>query len=109
MMLASPSFLCARSVILSSKLQRSACLLIACLLICCLCRCEATYTKVLAGEYKSKLDINACCPGYVNTDMTSGRGYKTVLQGADTPAWLALLAPKGTSGKFFSDRKEESF
>lgn len=57
----------------------------------------------------TKLDINACCPGYVNTDMSSHRGYKTPLQGADTPAWLALLAPKGTTGRFFSERTEEPF
>ena len=58
---------------------------------------------------KPKAEILACCPGYVNTDMSSGRGTKTPLQGADTPAWLALLAPKGTTGKFFSSRKEEPF
>lgn len=73
------------------------------------CRCEATYTRVLAEESKPHLDVNACCPGYVDTDMSSHKGYKTPLQGADTPAWLALLAPKGTTGKFFSDRKEEAF
>jgi carbonyl reductase 1 len=72
--------------------------------------CEATYTKILAEKAKRRsVDVNACCPGYVNTDMSSGRGTKTVTQGADTPAWLALLAPKGTTGKFFSERSEESF
>ena len=75
-----------------------------------ICRCEATYTRILAGKAEGKLiDVNACCPGYVNTDMSSGRGTKTPLQGADTPAWLALLAPKGTTQKFFSERKEEPF
>jgi len=73
------------------------------------CRCEATYTKILAEKLKERsVDVNACCPGYVDTDMSSHRGTKTVLQGADTPAWLALLAPKGTTGKFFSERNEES-
>lgn len=47
--------------------------------------------------------------GYVATDMSSWRGYKHASEGADTPSWLALLAPPGTSGKFFSSRKEESF
>jgi len=71
--------------------------------------CEATYTKILAEKLKERsVDVNACCPGYVDTDMSSHRGTKTVLQGADTPAWLALLAPKGTTGKFFSERNEES-
>ena len=34
--------------------------------------------------------VNACCPGYVNTDMTKGNGAKTVDQGAKTPVMLAL-------------------
>ena len=75
----------------------------------CLCRCEATFTRRLADEYASKLDINACCPGYVSTDMSSHKGHKTDLQGADTPVWLMLLAPKRTTGNFFSDRKKETF
>lgn len=73
------------------------------------CRCEATYTRILAEDLKPNLDVNACCPGYVDTDMSSHRGIKTPLQGADTPVWLALLAPQGTSARFFSERKEESF
>ena len=64
---------------------------------------------MLAEQLGTKLDVNACCPGWVDTDMSSHRGIKTPLQGADTPVWLALLAPKGTSGKFFSDRREEAF
>lgn len=35
--------------------------------------------------------VNACCPGYVNTDMTSGHGHLTTDEGADTPTYLALL------------------
>lgn len=71
--------------------------------------CEATYTRLLAEQQRGKLDVNACCPGYVATDMSSHRGIKTPLQGADTPVWLALLAPRGTTGKFFSERREEPF
>jgi len=35
--------------------------------------------------------VNACCPGFVNTDMTSGHGRLTTDEGADTPTYLALL------------------
>ncbi|OON23551.1 oxidoreductase, short chain dehydrogenase/reductase family protein [Opisthorchis viverrini] len=44
--------------------------------------------------------INACCPGYVNTDMTDHKG-------ADTPFFLATL-PVGTTepnAQFVHDRK----
>jgi len=58
---------------------------------------------------KSRTDIiiNACCPGYVDTDMSSHKGPKTIDQGADTPLYLALLASNVTQprGKFLSDRE----
>lgn len=51
--------------------------------------------------------VYGCCPGYVVTDMTSGRGAKTPPEGADTPAWLALQ-PIGSipQGGFFGERQE---
>lgn len=42
---------------------------------------EIAFTKAIAMEVeKSGKDVlvNACCPGYVNTDMTKGNGVKTV-------------------------------
>jgi len=42
---------------------------------------------------KKDVVINSCCPGYVNTDMSSGKGTKTIDQGAETPLYLALLPP----------------
>ena len=43
--------------------------------------CEATYSRVLAQQLKPKgIDVTACCPGYVNTDMSSHRGVKTPAQ-----------------------------
>ena len=51
--------------------------------------------------------VNAVCPGYVNTDMTSGKGPKPVADGADTPVWAALLPPsKKVTGHFFQEREE---
>lgn len=65
-------------------------------------------TKVLARDYKqagSKVLINACCPGYVKTDMTRGGGVKTPDQGAQTPVMLAIQNVEGTSGEFWQDEK----
>uniref|UniRef100_A0AC34QCY4 Carbonyl reductase n=1 Tax=Panagrolaimus sp. JU765 TaxID=591449 RepID=A0AC34QCY4_9BILA len=54
--------------------------------------------------YGNKIKINACCPGYVNTDMTQGRGHLTIEQGADTPSYLAT-DPNAPSGQFVYLRK----
>ncbi|VDK25541.1 unnamed protein product [Taenia asiatica] len=67
-------------------------------------------TAILAEQFKSDprhILINSCCPGYVNTDMSSHKGTKTILEGADTPVYLATL-PKGTTepyGQLVSERK----
>ena len=67
-------------------------------------------TKVLARDEPGMM-INACCPGYCATDMSSGRGPRSAEHGARTPAMLALLPDSGkrSSGKFFSDEKEEEW
>lgn len=61
-------------------------------------------TKVIAAEEKkrgSKVLLNSCCPGYVQTDMTKGGGRKTPDQGAQTPVKLALADLEGKSGEFW--------
>jgi carbonyl reductase 1 len=61
-------------------------------------------TKAMAAEQKkqnSKILLNSCCPGYVQTDLTKGRGKKTPDQGALTPVTLALGGLGGTSGGFW--------
>ncbi|XP_007125432.2 carbonyl reductase [NADPH] 3 [Physeter macrocephalus] len=40
--------------------------------------------------------LNACCPGWVNTDMVGAHGSRTVEEGAETPVYLALLPPDAT-------------
>lgn len=65
-------------------------------------------TKMIALEEQKqggKRLINACCPGYVNTDMTKHRGYKTPDQGAQTPVMLAIEDIGGASGEFWQDEK----
>ena len=65
-------------------------------------------TGVIAQEYQvkgSKTLINSCCPGWVQTDMTKGRGYKTPDQGAKTPVMLALEDIKNQTGLFWQNEK----
>ncbi|XP_053399798.1 carbonyl reductase [NADPH] 1-like [Mercenaria mercenaria] len=63
--------------------------------------------KEFNKDSRADIVVNACCPGYVDTDMTSHKGKKTIDQGADTPLYLALLPPNTTSpkGNYVSDRK----
>ena len=49
--------------------------------------------------------INSCCPGYVNTDMTSHTGRLTPDQGAETPLMLCFLPADSTNGEFYIEKK----
>nr|CDS33086.1 carbonyl reductase 1 [Hymenolepis microstoma] len=67
-------------------------------------------TQIFATQYKSDprhILINSCCPGFVSTDMSSYSGEKTILEGADTPFYLATLPEDTTEpyGEFVSDRQ----
>ncbi|XP_063415145.1 carbonyl reductase [NADPH] 1-like [Mytilus trossulus] len=62
--------------------------------------------RELNSDPREDIVVNACDPGYVDTDMSSHKGTKTVEQGADTPVYVAML-PLGTTspkGDFVSDR-----
>ncbi|XP_022342651.2 carbonyl reductase [NADPH] 1-like isoform X1 [Crassostrea virginica] len=63
--------------------------------------------RLLSADPRDDIVINSCCPGYVDTDMTSHKGHKTIDQGADTPLYLALLlaGSKSPAGNFVSERK----
>ena len=55
-------------------------------------------SRILARrlDEKRKADrilLNACCPGWVKTDMAGDYGSGTVQEGAETPVYLALLPP----------------
>jgi NAD(P)-dependent dehydrogenase (short-subunit alcohol dehydrogenase family) len=63
-------------------------------------------TAVFAAEMAgTAVKINACCPGWVATDMGGGEAPKSIQEGADTTVWLATLPEDGPSGGFFQDRK----
>lgn len=70
---------------------------------------ETAFTKVVAMEEQKRgrgVLVNACCPGYVNTDMTKGRGAKTTDDGAKTPVMLALGDIGGRTGGFWQSERE---
>ncbi|CAI5528118.1 unnamed protein product [Closterium sp. Naga37s-1] len=76
---------------------------------------ENAYTRVLARQVEGrqggeKVFVNACCPGWCATDMSSWRGRKTAEEGANTPIFLSLLPPeKAGTGQFYADRTIEEF
>ncbi|XP_053310694.1 carbonyl reductase [NADPH] 1-like [Spea bombifrons] len=51
--------------------------------------------------------LNACCPGWVRTDMAGPNATKSPDEGAETPVYLALLPPDVTSphGELVSEKK----
>ncbi|KAL8775198.1 MAG: hypothetical protein Q9194_003814 [Teloschistes cf. exilis] len=57
------------------------------------------------GQEGGQVLVNSCCPGYVITDMTKGRGSLTPNQGAQTPVFLALGDIRGKSGEFWEDQE----
>ncbi|XP_028680924.2 carbonyl reductase 1-like [Erpetoichthys calabaricus] len=55
--------------------------------------------------------VNACCPGWVRTDMAGPKAPKSPEEGAETPLYLALLPPGLTEphGQFVSEKKVEEW
>ncbi|KAM6922268.1 carbonyl reductase [NADPH] 1 [Lycodopsis pacificus] len=55
--------------------------------------------------------VNACCPGWVRTDMAGSKAPKSPDEGAITPVYLALLPPGATEphGKFVSDKEVQTW
>lgn len=63
-------------------------------------------TRIAAAELVNNgVKVNACCPGWVRTDMGGPTATRSVEEGADTPVWLATLPDEGPTGGFFRDRK----
>ncbi|XP_013360015.1 PREDICTED: carbonyl reductase [NADPH] 1-like [Chinchilla lanigera] len=53
-----------------------------------------------------KILLNACCPGWVRTDMAGPSATKSPEEGAETPVYLALLPPnaKAPHGEFVQNK-----
>ncbi|MFJ2559673.1 MULTISPECIES: SDR family oxidoreductase [unclassified Streptomyces] len=61
------------------------------------------YVRELSG---TNILINACCPGYVATDLNGFQGVRTPEQGAAIAVKLATLPDDGPTGRFFEDAGE---
>ena len=65
--------------------------------------------REMAKSGKEDILVNACCPGWVRTDMA---GYNAPLspdEGAETPVHLALLPPGSPSGEFWRVKKVQQW
>lgn len=67
-----------------------------------------SFLNAVTIQYVRELDgsgilINACCPGYVATDLNAFRGTRTPEQGAAKAIELATLPDDGPTGGFFDD------
>jgi len=61
------------------------------------------YTRMVAREEGNLMLVNACCPGYCKTDMSSNQGGQPPEVGARTAAMCALLPNGGPTGEFFQN------
>ncbi|XP_053292568.1 carbonyl reductase [NADPH] 1 [Pleuronectes platessa] len=75
-----------------------------------------TLTMILARQLtkerqSDKILLNACCPGWVRTDMAGDKAPKSPEEGAITPVYLALLPAGATDphGKFVSDKEVQAW
>lgn len=68
-------------------------------------------TRIQQREFdndpRKDIVVNAVCPGYVATDMSSHKGYLTPDQGAETPIYLSLLPDNwtGPKGVLWAEKK----
>jgi NAD(P)-dependent dehydrogenase (short-subunit alcohol dehydrogenase family) len=60
---------------------------------------------------KRHIQVNACCPGYVKTDMTNHKGHLSLEEGIKTPIYLIerpFQYVQETQGGFFYLEKHTS-
>ena len=63
------------------------------------------HAREMSGSGKEDVLVNACCPGWVKTDMAGDRATLTPDQGAETPVMLAFLPHGSPTGEFWKDKK----
>jgi NAD(P)-dependent dehydrogenase (short-subunit alcohol dehydrogenase family) len=63
-------------------------------------------TQMIASSIHGKdILVNACYPGWVQTEMGGPHATRSLEEGADTIVWLATLPSGRPSSRFFKDRK----
>ena len=63
-------------------------------------------TLMLANAARERnVLVNAASPGWVRTEMGGPTAPRSVVEGADTLVWLAMLPDDGPRGGLFMDRK----
>ncbi|XP_004634412.1 carbonyl reductase [NADPH] 1 [Octodon degus] len=70
------------------------------------------HARKLSEERKGdRILLNACCPGWVRTDMAGPLATKSPEEGAETPVYLALLPPdaEGPHGQFVQEKRVEQW
>lgn len=66
------------------------------------------HARLLSQQRPSdRILLNACCPGWVRTDMAGPKATKSPEEGAETPLYLALLPEEaqGPHGQFVSEKE----
>ena len=67
------------------------------------------HAREIAKSGKEDVLVNACCPGWVKTDMAGSGAPLSPDEGAETPVHLALLPPGSPSGEFWRVKKVEQW
>ncbi len=70
---------------------------------------DVNVSHIYTHSGKEDVLMNACCPGWVHTDMAGPRAPLTPDQGAETPVLCALLPPGSPTGQFWKDKTVKSF
>lgn len=63
------------------------------------------YTKLVAREEGDAMRVNACCPGWCSTDMSSHSGPRTPADGARNAVKLVKLPDDGETGEFWQNEE----